>query len=538
MGTSGDHDSAGFVVLGSGPAGMAAAHALCGAGHRVTVLDAGDRIEPGRMDVFERLAGLEPERWPGELVELARDSFPVDVRRVPLKPAYGSLFPYAREDPDLAIEAENVETLPSLACGGLSNSWGASILPFRERDIADWPISLEELRPHYEAVLGFVPVAGEHDELAGVLPLYTGAPRALRRTRQMEVVLGHLRRNAVGLSEAGFNFGASRLAVNASVGDGGGCRHCGLCLYGCPYGAIYNARHTLERLVSDGSVDYRSGIYVDRLAEDERSVTIDFHHRRRPTDRGRLTAAGVFVACGAISSTRLMLDSTGWPRRTRRLVDSQYFISPMLTVRRAPVSAAEQGNTLAQLFLELDDPRISSNTIHMQLYGYNDLMLAALARHVALSPRRLERLLQPALGRMVIVQGYLHSAESPGLELGRGGRGDDRVRLVGEHDPTDGGRVRGLLRRLAANGRRLGMVPLPGLAQVGRPGKGNHVGGSLSMRSAPGELETDTLGRLPGWRRVSVVDAAILPSVPATTVTLSVMANAHRIATRVAREEP
>ena len=51
------------------------------------------------------------------------------------------------------------------------------------------------------------------------------------------------------------------------------------------------------------------------------------------------------------------------------------------------------------------------------------------------------------------------------------------------------------------------------------------------MRREPGELETDTLGRPRGWERVHVVDAAVFPSFPATTVTLSVMANAHRIAT-------
>jgi hypothetical protein len=49
------------------------------------------------------------------------------------------------------------------------------------------------------------------------------------------------------------------------------------------------------------------------------------------------------------------------------------------------------------------------------------------------------------------------------------------------------------------------------------------------MRANPGELETDTLGRLPGWRRIHLVDASVLPDIPATQITFSVMANAHRI---------
>jgi choline dehydrogenase-like flavoprotein len=50
------------------------------------------------------------------------------------------------------------------------------------------------------------------------------------------------------------------------------------------------------------------------------------------------------------------------------------------------------------------------------------------------------------------------------------------------------------------------------------------------MRHQPGPFECDLLGRPVGFRAVHVVDATCFPSIPATTITLSVMANAHRIA--------
>ncbi len=50
------------------------------------------------------------------------------------------------------------------------------------------------------------------------------------------------------------------------------------------------------------------------------------------------------------------------------------------------------------------------------------------------------------------------------------------------------------------------------------------------MRAEPGEFECDRLGRPTGFSRVHVVDATVLLNIPATTITLSVMANAHRIA--------
>jgi choline dehydrogenase-like flavoprotein len=520
-----------LVVIGSGPSGVAAAKALTTAGHPVTLLDAGREIEPERMEAFDALGQSEPAQWSARDAEGVRGTFPVGIKSVGLKPAYGSLFPYAVDDAELRVTLERAETLPSLARGGLSNTWGASMLPFQASDIQDWPVSLAELKPHYEAVLRFVPLAGERDELDAMFPLYT-EPHALGRCIQAEMVMTRLRRNAVALRERGFSFGASRLAVVAAREDPRHCRQVGLCLYGCPYGSIYSSAQTLAQLICDDDVDYRPGLYVDRLSEQDEGVRIDFHALGRPQDRGDMLASRVFVACGCVSSTRLILESMGRSRTTCRLIDSQYFMVPLITPRAAPVGVATQGNTLAQVFLELVDRSISAHTVHLQIYTFNDLMLAALATRLPLSQATLERSLQPLFGRLLLAQGYLHSSESPGIELHLEA---GRLRLVGERRAVGVGRV---VRRIAATGHLLGMFPIPGLAQLGSPGKSNHVGGSFPMRHTPGDLESDVLGRPRGFERVHVVDASVFPSVAATTVTLTAMANAHRIAAVVGRAAP
>jgi len=50
------------------------------------------------------------------------------------------------------------------------------------------------------------------------------------------------------------------------------------------------------------------------------------------------------------------------------------------------------------------------------------------------------------------------------------------------------------------------------------------------MRESPIKGECDTLGRPKGLKRTHIVDASIFPTIPAPTITFSVMANAHRIA--------
>ena len=51
------------------------------------------------------------------------------------------------------------------------------------------------------------------------------------------------------------------------------------------------------------------------------------------------------------------------------------------------------------------------------------------------------------------------------------------------------------------------------------------------MSHRPEGFRSDTLGRPLGWERIHLVDASVFPTIPAATITYTVMANAHRIAT-------
>jgi choline dehydrogenase-like flavoprotein len=64
------------------------------------------------------------------------------------------------------------------------------------------------------------------------------------------------------------------------------------------------------------------------------------------------------------------------------------------------------------------------------------------------------------------------------------------------------------------------------------PGSGTHCGSSFPMTKQPrSRFDTDLFGRPFGWKRVFAVDSSVLPSIPGTTLALSVMANAWRIGT-------
>jgi len=139
-----------------------------------------------------------------------------------------------------------------------------------------------------------------------------------------------------------------------------------------------------------------------------------------------------------------------------------------------------------------------------------------------------------ALGRLLLIQGYLHSDLSARIRivLNRGtGGASPRLDLTGEPNPQTGPALSALRRRLWAERGALKAVPIAQMLRVGLPGRGFHTGGTFPMQANPDPFEVDVLGRPNGFTRVHVVDASVFPSLPATTITLSVMANAHRIGT-------
>jgi choline dehydrogenase-like flavoprotein len=138
----------------------------------------------------------------------------------------------------------------------------------------------------------------------------------------------------------------------------------------------------------------------------------------------------------------------------------------------------------------------------------------------------------------VAALGYLPSWHSPkiGLALTAAPAGGlPAVTLSSVPNPATRPTLARVFSKLLATAPALDLWPgLPVLSLSG-PAKSYHFGGSFPHvpgKPRPGALETDTLGRVAEWDRVHLVDGAVFPSVPATTFTLTVMANAHRIATR------
>lgn len=519
-----------IYVVGSGPAGVACAHGLVGRGQRVTMLDAGVEMERDVQEVLAGLSARPPEEWSAAALDRIRQPTEVGDRPVPLKAAYGSLFPYRDSEKHLPIETHGVDATPSFATAGLSNVWGAAVLPYHARDIADWPIGVKDLAPHYSAAARLLNVSGVKDRLETEFPMFSDGRSSLKPSRQAAAVMRDLEASAAVLDAAGWRFGYARLAVEAGVNSAGrSCVYCGLCLYGCPYGLIYNAKSTLDQLRHRDHFSYRPDVVVTRIVESSAGVRI--HGRGRTTGEALVfDGERVCLAAGTFATTAILLSSLDAYDTPVRMKDSQYFLLPVLRYHGETRVRDEPLHTLSQIFVELMDPVHSPLTRHLQVYTYNDWYLGAIKRRIGPLFRMLKPGLDALLGRLLVVGGYLHSDLSSQVSgsLRRTGATSTLV-LRGEVNAATRPAVNGVVEELTRHRRHLRGIPLSPLLEVCGPGRGYHSGGSFPMRSSPTGFESDCWGRPSGFARVHAVDATVFPSIPAGPITFTIVANAHRI---------
>ena len=509
------------LVLGSGPSGVAAAAALIARGREVLMLDAGRTIEPGPAALRERMGSQEPNEW------AAADRSAIRARQSEsggLHP-FGSDFLFRVPDGEpLWADHTDVHALrPSFAKGGLSNGWGSAVLPYRDEDMDSWPIRAGDLAPHYAAVAPVLEVSGRQDNVAAMFPAFAHpADRPLPPSTQAVRLLARLSRKRDELRSMGLHFGTASKAV------ADGCRQCAMCLHGCPYRLIFSSDQAVDRLVASGGLDYRAGVLAQRFEEDGTGVAVH-------TDGEVFRGDRLFVGCGVLSTALLATRSLGFAGEWLSIKDSAHFFLPMLHRWSAGDPAAEPHHSLAQLFWELTDPEVDPHLVHAQIYTYNDTYAHGIRQRFGPFGGAAKPLVEMLSRRLIVAQTFLHSDSSPSIGMRVDGSiRQERIEFRAQPNDRTAAVMKRVVNRLAKAARLAGMLALTPLARLNALGSSFHCGGTFPMRENPERGETDVLGRPGGSRRVHLIDASVFPSIPASTITFSVMANAHRIATEAA----
>lgn len=520
-------------IIGSGHAGVAAAKALVRRGYKPVILDVGEHLDPARQELVTELATHPHENWDPTLLRRVTENPSVKSER-PVRLAYGSDYVYGRRREWSNDSFCDIGPAPSYAKGGYSTVWGGAMLPADSDDLTDWPAQTRELSKWYSTVLQDLPFSAVNDELASCFPLHAAPGAPLNTQPIVRSFLKSLRKSKKLSEDSTVAFGGARLAVRTgSPNDDNRCSYCGRCLSGCVYNAIQSSSTDLDQMIAADQVEYRSGVIAESLKEEGNTISV------LSTDRNKVRTTfqfkHLFLAAGALSSTRIFMNSSSIYNHELRMLTTQGFALPIMRFKHSPFRWPNT-NTLTGMFLELKLPNFSKHWVHCQVSQANELVLQKMGFDEE-STTLLNRAKRRALGHLMIALCNFHSRDAAhyGLSLTKSQTGETSLQIKTHASNTYPAISKAAGRRLTRLAFRTGSVPLMFLKHGSskRP-MGWHFGGSMPMKNQPSQQwDTDIFGTPRDWKRLSIVDSSVFPALPGTTIALLAMANSQRIASEV-----
>lgn len=513
------------VIIGSGPAGVSAAFPLVKSGLQVLMVDGGQKPKtepPEGMFIANRRKDHKQWHW-----MLGRDFHALkhlDAASPKLRvPTHAEVFDGFRTAN--SIKANNFLALGSLAPGGLSNAWGAGVSCLTDKEISEYPVCREDMRASYRAVATRIGISGgKDDDLTHLFGLDEWSQPAVQIDELQGALLKAYAKSREGLHRKGFRLGRSRVAVLSESRPGRkACNLSGNCLWGCTRRSIYSAQEDIKLLRRNANFNYRSGFLVGRIFENGTSTIIEAKN-----NDVKIRCKRAILAAGTLASTRLALQAIDHRMPVSML--SCPTAAFLLWIPRGFGKARTKSFGLGQLSfaLNLNDGSQGFGS----LFNTTGIPFSEFARYMPLGKRYGVDLLESLLASCVVgnlfLPGTMTNAtllldEKDFLKV-NGRYKDDVTTMMSESH-----------RLLRKSFFRLGAILVPTSFQIGHPGSDIHYAGSLPMRVHPNIGETDSYGKLFGAKNIYVVDAASLSTLPAKSHTLTIMANADRIARQIAK---
>lgn len=528
-----------LIIVGSGPAGANAAKAAVDEGNSVLMLDVGNHEpeleESIPRDPFSvlRQSDYEQQRYfVGSTFESEAD------RNDRLGSHFTAPRAYITKDVRelLPVESETFFPVQSLALGGLGVGWGAGCQKYEPFELERAGMPPVEMTRYYDEVVRDIGVSGavEDDTAPHILaPAFLQPPSEIDTNSRTILDLYQRRRSE--LLAAGFKLGRDSLAMltrpmSRPGIERGANPYTDMDFYGTADYSIYRPKYTIIELQQHRLFRYRGEALVQRFDESDDRVTVTYMDRSTGTIH-RAFAKKLLLAAGAINSARIALRSRALYNARQPVLANPMHYMPCINLRMLGRAAEDRRHSMGQLLAVYTPAHRLPEHVIIGTISYRSLLLYRIVRQMPLPPA-LGILLARTLVTSLTMMGVHHpeaASEEKWIELRQTSSSDV---LVAGYNSSDRERalmkadLRGLVRCLW----KLRCVPLAIFAT--NPGSSIHYAGTVPVSHDPpaASLTSDSRGKLNGNRHTYLADSASWTYLPAKGLTLTLMANARRIA--------
>jgi choline dehydrogenase-like flavoprotein len=533
-----------ILIIGSGPSGSHAAQQAVTSGRKVALLDIGysdrrfDEMIPAKP--FSEIRRSDENQRKYFLGDDPAESLRYQDRRgAHLTPARQHMI--RNQDRLFPLLSDTFAPLQSTGLGGLGISWGANCFALEDFELDRIGIPASELRPYYDDVAREVGLSGRTDD--SLTPLIANLDRSLIQPplpldSNAETILRRYDRSRAWYESRGFYLGQSLLAVlSKPQHDRLANAQNDMDFWADVGRSVYRPRFTLERVAGASNFTHLTGFLVSRFGEDRAGVTVECQNVQ--TGAGTLfSSRKLLLAAGAINSARLALASLhAYGVRLPILCNPNHWIAA-INLSMLGRAARDRRHSLSQLTILMKAEHDGPDYVLAQVYSYRSLLMFRLLKDIPLPVRPGLLFLRLIATAFTCVNVHFPDWPSPDrwIQLNESGSGSvlqaSCLFSDSEQEWLHTNEKR-LLRSLV----RLRCIPL----QVAKPihGASIHYAGTLPYAPDAEErrpFTTGADGRLAGTANVYVADGSTWRYMPAKGLTLTLMANARRVANQALRD--
>lgn len=519
------------IVIGSGPAGAHAAQTLVEHGANVVVLDGG-AMPPAGLEAtpdipFSEVRKKDPHQFRWFLGD--------DLSGIPVSGLTGGLgggqvsgnrsYVVAHAEALLPLELRNCQVIQSLAKGGLGASWGAACAIPDADELLAMRLNATELEQHFDAVMRRIGVSGNGSHPA-LQPALTPDHHAAAALRAYEARRAWFDTRKIAVAQP------LSAVLTQDLGNRRATVYNDMDYWTDPRKSVYRPQYTIEDIERAPNCRYVGDRVVNRIEEHDDEVVVYAHGRSSVTTLETYSAKSVVVAAGAVNSARILLRSLSLYDTPVPFVGKPHVFSACMDMRSIGKAGPDRRASMCQLVVLDGERRQGIEAGCAQLYSYRSLQLFRLMSAMPLpAPEALAALslLSPAL---VIADIRFPAFPSRDNTLTLLRNGSVRIAMNVSREERDV-RNRSWKRLRSA----LGKLGIPALKNMLLPeASSSHYAGTVPQSDDDRiPLTTDARGKVRRMRRTWVADAAVFPCLPAKPHTLTIMANARRIALEALR---
>lgn len=485
------------IVIGSGPSGFSAILGLLSKGKRPLVVSS--------KNLSQDLTILR-ETWAKPAISENENKFE-------------NIFSY--ESDTFKIVRPNSDIHLTQSWGGLSNVWGTGIQPLDSSDMGDAPGDVRnEWQKAFSKILGFIPHTSGRDLTNNIFPwpedVKTQPPPV--SSNRIESILT---KDFINIdNEKKIYIGQPRLSVDLSD-SAKGCKFCGKCLVGCPYGSLLNTGIEIFNLIQNNRIDLKVGKVLEIR---KHSLGLELQIEEEGHVISSLKCRNVYLAAGPLA-TPMILQRSGFIPSEFDVPDSQVFYTASLNFKR---KIELKNFTLGQVIFTTDRNFDRNERFYMSLYENSD---AIISRIYSLVPFGLAKILTKfnlnfIFDRIMLGIGFLPQSLSGKYRLIY--NKIDKMHTIDLlHNSETKKTLTYNLKLIKKVLRSLNIYLLPTKKfYSGSVGGGYHSGASLPM----GGEYIDWNGKFKNIDGLFICDASSLPEIIPGAHTLGAMANSYRIA--------